>query len=242
LGLQFAGRASAVRFALPAPSIREASLSGSQGGLLRRLLWFAPPLVSLAATALYLYAGWNSIPEKFPIHFDLNGDPNGWSHRTFSGVFGPLILAALIVVYLMLLYLAMDLCSRRSTQRTVMLAALAAPCYLVGAMACLAGLLPFFVPPARVFLVLVVGFFAAFIALMARVLALPSDGPREVTPDRCWRGVFYYNPDDPALFVEARAGGFGYTANLARPCSWLLMALALLFAAGLFLFARRLLG
>jgi uncharacterized membrane protein len=67
------------------------------------------------------------------------------------------------------------------------------------------------------------------------------DGPREVTPDRCWHGSFYYNPDDPALFVEARTG-FGYAGNSARPLSWLLAALMFLFPLGLFLRGRKLFG
>jgi hypothetical protein len=40
------------------------------------------------------------------------------------------------------------------------------------------------------------------------------------TPDNCWKlGRFYFNPADPALWVETRAG-FGYTMNFARPLSW----------------------
>lgn len=39
--------------------------------------------------------------------------------------------------------------------------------------------------------------------------------------DRFWKlGVFYYNPDDPAAWVEKRFG-IGWTCNFARPSSWL---------------------
>jgi uncharacterized membrane protein len=230
----------AVPFALPPLSIREASLR-SDTGMVRRLLWFAPPLVLLAATALYLFADWQRIPETFPVHFS-NGNPNGWSHRTVREVFGPPSFGALIILYLMLLYIPMELGSRRATRRSVMLAALVAPCYLIGAMFSLAGLFPFFVPPVWVFVLLIGAFFAVFIMLMVGVLAQPSEGPPEVTPDRCWHGSFYYNPDDPALFVEGRAGGFGYTANLARPLTWVLGAMTLLFTVGLFLLAHKLLA
>jgi len=42
--------------------------------------------------------------------------------------------------------------------------------------------------------------------------------------DKCWKlGVFYYNPDDPALFVEKRFG-IGWTNNFAQPVSWILLA------------------
>jgi uncharacterized membrane protein len=41
-----------------------------------------------------------------------------------------------------------------------------------------------------------------------------------VNDDTYWKlGLFYFNPNDPALFVEARFG-VGYTANLSRPLVW----------------------
>jgi uncharacterized membrane protein len=60
--------------------------------------------------------------------------------------------------------------------------------------------------------------------------------------DRYWKlGQFYYNPGDPALFVEKRFG-IGYTCNFGRPLSWALflglcalitgMSLGIVFLAG----------
>lgn len=52
------------------------------------------------------------------------------------------------------------------------------------------------------------------------------------TPDACWYlGAFYYNPDDPAVWVEKRLG-VGYTMNMARYQSWLALGAILLVAAG----------
>jgi uncharacterized membrane protein len=52
------------------------------------------------------------------------------------------------------------------------------------------------------------------------------------TPDECWKGggLFYYNPDDPALWVEKRFG-VGYTVNFARGGAWFLLGGLLLFGA-----------
>ncbi len=241
IALLYVCQAAARRFALPSPSIREASLSSDTGGFARRLLWFAPPLLLLAATALYLHASWNRIPETFPVHFDMNGNPNGWSHRTLPGVFGVLVIGAFVIGFITALYIMMDLGSRHATRRSVMLTALATPCYLIAVLMSLAGLLPLHRAPAWVLLALILGFLVVYILLMARLLSKPSDSPAEVTPNGCWHGTFYYNPDDPALFVEARVGGFGYTANFARPLSWVLAALMLLFPLGLFLLAGKLL-
>ena len=54
--------------------------------------------------------------------------------------------------------------------------------------------------------------------------------------DQYWKlGVFYYNPEDPALFVEKRFG-VGWTNNFARPMSWVmlvgLLILIVLFVIG----------
>jgi uncharacterized membrane protein len=38
--------------------------------------------------------------------------------------------------------------------------------------------------------------------------------------------VFYYNPDEPRLFVAKRSG-FGFTFNFARPMIWAILALPL---------------
>lgn len=53
------------------------------------------------------------------------------------------------------------------------------------------------------------------------------------SPEACWKyGLFYFNPDDPALFVEKRVG-IGYTVNFAHVSAWIIMALTLLVPLGL---------
>ena len=54
----------------------------------------------------------------------------------------------------------------------------------------------------------------------------PGDGRKRMAntdDDRYWKlGVFYFNPSDPAVFVEKRFG-IGWTNNFARPMTWLLV-------------------
>lgn len=47
-------------------------------------------------------------------------------------------------------------------------------------------------------------------------------------PDDAWKGVFYSNSHDPAVFVPKRYG-IGYTLNFGNPWSWLIVVL--IFAA-----------
>jgi uncharacterized membrane protein len=47
----------------------------------------------------------------------------------------------------------------------------------------------------------------------------------DATPDHAWKvgGLFYFNPRDPAMWVENRVG-IGYTLNVGNWLAWLLMA------------------
>ena len=47
----------------------------------------------------------------------------------------------------------------------------------------------------------------------------------DATPDRAWKvgGLVYFNPHDPAVWVENRIGP-GYGLNMGNPRAWLLMA------------------
>jgi len=59
--------------------------------------------------------------------------------------------------------------------------------------------------------------------------ALDSAPIGDHTPDKCWKlGVFYFNPDDPALFVEKRFG-IGWTLNFANRKSILVFGAILFF-------------
>jgi uncharacterized membrane protein len=65
-----------------------------------------------------------------------------------------------------------------------------------------------------------------------------ESGPQgDRRPDSTWKlGLFYYNPDDPAVFIEKRLG-IGYTINFGNRWTWvvLLVLAPLLVAAVYFL-------
>jgi uncharacterized membrane protein len=48
----------------------------------------------------------------------------------------------------------------------------------------------------------------------------------DATPDRAWKvgGLFYFNPRDPAIWVERRVG-LGYTLNFGNSRAWLLIGM-----------------
>ena len=70
--------------------------------------------------------------------------------------------------------------------------------------------------------ILLVGAFSILLPWMA--------GAGKRPPDDGWRGVFYSNPDDPALLVPKRYG-IGYTLNFGNRWSWVVLAFVLLLVA-----------
>ncbi len=70
---------------------------------------------------------------------------------------------------------------------------------------------------------------ASFGLLYRQRASLPA--AQAATAEEYWKGgLWYYNPNDGALFVPKRIG-FGYTLNMAHPEAWLLMAATLVIAA-----------
>lgn len=55
-----------------------------------------------------------------------------------------------------------------------------------------------------------------------------SDGITDIDDDRYWKGgLFYFNKEDPSLFVEKRFG-IGWTINFARPMGYLIVFIPLI--------------
>ena len=102
--------------ALPAASTREARLTDDDP-LIRLMFLFLVPLSILAGTALYLHAHWDGIPARFPVHWGPGGNPDGWSTRSFAGVYAPLLLGGIIVLFIMGLSALTLWGSRRSARR-----------------------------------------------------------------------------------------------------------------------------
>jgi uncharacterized membrane protein len=227
---------SARPYGVPDSGIREASLVDPGGDVRGIALRFLPPLMMPGALALWLRAHWESIPPRFPIHWSTQGVPNGWSSKSVAGVYGPLLFAALIVLFLAGLSLAILLGSRRGSPVSAALAAITSVAYFVAALSSLVGILPLHYVPMWVVGSVIAAFFVTIVAILIRA-ARAAGGPGDMTPDDCWRGgQFYYNPQDPALFVQAPMGS-SFTFNFDNRASWFFGGLVVLYIAGMFCLA-----
>ena len=194
------------------------------------LIATAAALFPLALSALWLYRNWNLIPSTWPQHWDLNGVPNGFATRSTGGVFGPLLLGAIVLLLVTAISAFIGRASGPHTsQRARVLAPLAVLAWLLAAMFTGIGLLPLIQPISSA--KAIGASLALFAATIANVIWLvwrtgigsaSVNEPYDGTPDAKWHaaGIFYYNPADAAVIVPKRFG-WGWTLNFARPLSWL---------------------
>ena len=64
------------------PGPRAASLTLAPEGLPGGIVGALVPFAILGAAALCLYLNWSRIPERFPLHWGIDGSPDRWSGRT----------------------------------------------------------------------------------------------------------------------------------------------------------------
>jgi uncharacterized membrane protein len=220
-------------FGVQPPAIRELQL----GAASERLPWFTwlglLPLLGLLAAGLYLNAHWDSIPARYPVHFDLSGNPNRWADRSFRGVYGPLVFGAELLMWLFGFALAIWYGTRRSEPlRKPAVGFLIAIQWAFGLTIAGVSLVPLMhLPVGAIALSGLPIILGAVIYLMKK--SRDPSAPVDPTPNECWKGgIIYYNPGDAALFV-ARRDGIGFTSNMGNPWSWVMLgSLPVLIAVG----------
>lgn len=227
--------------ALTVSSLRSVALKDTDEQSTRQRWLFAVPLTALFIVGIYLFANWDAIPSRFPIHWNGSGVADGWSTKSAPGVFGPLVIGVLVTLFLAVNLQLTDSSSRKSAQHPAARVARIAGSWVMGASFSLVALLPlhsFSKETILWFDVASILFALGLVWLSANRRAASAD-VGEITPDACWHGdQFYYNPEDPALFVEKRIG-VGLTFNFGNRLSWLALVLIILIPVGLALLALR---
>jgi uncharacterized membrane protein len=187
------------------------------------------PFAVLGAAAAYLTFRWDAIPRRWVIHWDFAGRPNGWAHRTPMGVFGPVALAAGLVLFAEALAAfsgsrrgaaALPEPVRVATQSLVRTMTLALSLVL----AFLAVDLPLGprIPPGAIVGLSLVVFGGALAVGVARVRSASRQarwlGHTEKEIEG-YHGLYYSSANDRRLWVPKRYG-VGWTVNFAHPWAW----------------------
>ncbi|WP_298075644.1 DUF5808 domain-containing protein [uncultured Corynebacterium sp.] len=164
-------------------------------------------LALLGLTAGYVAVRWKDIPERFATHFGTRFEPDSWSDKSVASVFFPTIFGAVLVLFFVLIaagilrwkpshgYTAMWLAVMNLTL-AIMFASLQVVTVLHTD----------WVAPATVgSLVLVLGASLAMVVALARKQN-NTTSPSTSSDEHYKWGMFYYNPEDPAVMVDKRFG------------------------------------
>ncbi len=233
----WANRRARVHAAAP-PDVRVASLVPRDTSLPGGALFAAGPFLILLATAVLVQAYGDQAPDR--------------SRSTQS--FGTLALGSLYVAMMLTMAVSLSRRSRQiavdgpaaTAEQRFRLAnvfVLVVAGYAMAIMMSVTTLesVPMFsdiLSGTVGFMVLPVVLFNLFVAFwMFRVgqggqRAVPAAARQglhgDATPDHAWKvgGLFYFNPRDPAIWVEKRVG-LGYTLNIGNSRAWLLIAMML---------------
>lgn len=213
------------------------------------------PFVLLACSSIILALAWDSLPERWITHWGPGGQPDGWSTRSFFGVFGVLMLGTVVCIAseltasTMLVMIGGNHASLSPSTRTAlrrMLGELVRTFNL--AMALIFSLLSIALPflqPQSPKLVIVTVFPILLGSLGLGIYRWNRDYHRgiargEIEPIEGYNGIYYHNPKDPRLMVP-KLMGMGTTFNFAHRWAWPLLGLILLFPlAGILLMLAQL--
>ncbi len=231
----------ALAFSLPSSGVeRTAPLAPRRYSEYLAPWWEAVPLVIIIASTAALAGLYPGLPAVYPIHWDLNGNANGFATKSIASAF--LIVWIQLAIWLLLTGIGVLTVQARmaggavrQAGRRMMIRVLFILKMLILTQLGVVGIVTTQsaiqgTPPSNAVLVMTLVFMVLVFAivLIAFIRGGQSGWHDDATtrlgdgmPDSAWiGGIIYYNPADSAWLVERR-GGYGYTFNFARPQSWL---------------------
>jgi uncharacterized membrane protein len=223
-------------YAEPFAAVRSAVITPRATSVPGGALLLAGPFIIVSIAALFVYANWSSIPDHFPSM--QRGSAGRLTTKSARTVFGPFVFTAALLVAFTLQTLFM-------VKRTRQIAA-AGPSFDAEA-SYLMAIGPSWFATQRVLgagdasaashAVWLAATLILAVAVAVWMVRVGQGGQRQVpaaaarsgdaTPDAAWKaGLLYFNPADPAVFVETRMG-VGWSLNFANIWSWVFLAFAL---------------
>jgi hypothetical protein len=183
------------------------------------------PVFFVLIPAVLVAMDYANLPERYPVHWNIAGQPDSFAVKSLLSVFFPTVVGLVVVGSLgAMMWLAEF--ARSPLIRITRLPFLPQVLVLwgVGLLLGWVALLPWLrqkgYPTGGVWMLLI----PAGIVLMVFAMLRPRPSATAATPRDKWKwGVFYNNPEDPALVVDKRFG-LGWTFNFGHPKSWIVIA------------------
>ncbi len=206
-------------------------------------LWLqAIPYLLLVLPMSWVALHFADVPDQVVVHVGMDSVAHG--EKSIRTVFGgtAVLLVSLVLVHLVMLvpFFMRRLPNQARRSRGINLILLQVM-FIMGVLGGFLAFLPlhgeaWVNPPLGIGLILGGTLLMLFVPVVTGWFVLRSGEPLVVgdrSPDECWYlGMLYFNPEDPALWVEKRFG-VGYTVNFARPTAWLGIGALIVLAVGI---------
>ncbi|MFT9078336.1 DUF5808 domain-containing protein [Ethanoligenens sp.] len=213
--------------------------------------WVLLLVPMLCAAVLLAVLGYPYLPTHIPIHYGWSGVPDAFSLKSWGVVLFPLFIHVAIAAMIAVSFLFV-----RHAPASVRGNPQAAPgsvfyrkvmAFLLLATGLLTQVIFLLIQIRQlvVFPMIWVGVSGILCGLSAiimmivyvRLVRVKKPHGDILDDDAKWvLGMFYYNPGDPSVFVEKRAG-IGYTMNFARPLAWVFLVGIVVFVIGTLVFS-----
>ncbi len=213
------------KYGIRTPEVRQAELAATPQRESFSLAIALPPFLALAALSLYLHLHWDQLPNPYPAHYGLHGEPDRWANCDWFSVYGSLLMGAGLNLMLLGLAWLIARISRNTVMRYVTVRSLQFLLYPLTFTMILVSLMPLWHSPIWLTPFVMIACIAVVVVWSYQKVSSPAamDTTPEPLSDSYWKaGMFYYNPDDPAIFVAKRVG-IGYTINFASKWAWVIM-------------------
>ncbi|GGA89231.1 DUF1648 domain-containing protein [Ornithinibacillus halotolerans] len=222
-------------------------------------LWFTISFIITFAMIALTFINYDKIPEKIPMQYNFDGEITNWATKSERSVLMMPIMSLYLTLLFMFLNTMIAKAKQQisaerpeeSLQQNIIFRRRWSA-FLIGTGLGTTILLSFMqlsliYPVNQQLMTIVPMIFALIITVWAIILSVTTGqgGSRvkismgangEVInrdEDKYWKlGVFYFNPKDPALFLEKRFG-VGWTINLGRPMAWVFFIGIIAIAVGI---------
>lgn len=220
-------------------------------------VWLLLFPIMIAATIILGFVFYNNMPLHVPIHYDINGQVNGYAQKSYALIFFiPIIQLFMSATFTFVFFMMksrrrrIDPTNEEESRRKYNIFRKS-----MGMFSLIEGSLTLFLFACIQLSMLCLINATLMITLTAIIMVLlgaleiwigvkVGQGGSRVKnkktaateklnlkdSDSYWKlGIFYCNPNDPTLFVEKRFG-IGYTVNFGRPASYLIISAIILIA------------
>ncbi|WP_138494930.1 DUF1648 domain-containing protein [Paenibacillus pinistramenti] len=270
LHLYFYGKMKALKASLPAqPKPDKSAMSIDTSFRKQKLVmsakWYLIHLVLIIACAVFALAHYDNLPDRIPMHYDLQGHVDRMGTKSIRLLLLPNLLQLFITGLLLfinsIIYKSKQQLNpanpeassrnnaafrRRWSLFNFFMSLMLVLLFFFMQLTMIYSINPKWVGPIALLVPILIVAGSIWLSFSTgqsgnRISReTPQDGNPSAAPlddDRFWKlgGSTYYNPNDPSVFIEKRVG-IGWTVNFARPMAWVFVLAPLAIIALLIIF------